>query len=512
MAYFLAIDLGTSGPKAAVVDSDGAILGHAFAPTQLVLLPDGGAEQSPTDWWQAIVRVSRQAIFNANVAPSAITHISATAQWSGTVSIGFDGKPLGNAIIWMDTRGQKTTVELCGGFPEVDGYNVFRALSWMRITGGGPSLSGKDSLSHVLYLQHERPDVYTRTQTFLEPKDFINYKLTGERVGTFDSMHLHWVSDARDPTGIRYSDTLLKRTGLETEKLPPMVKATDIVGTLNAEAAEDLGLARDVKVIGGTPDIHSAILGSGASRDFACHVYIGTSSWLTTHVPFKKTDITANMGSIPAALPGRYVLGTSQETAGACLEVLKRVTNAASYDAMLSAAASSPAGARKLLFIPWLVGERSPLADGRLRGGFSNMSLDVTHGDMVRAVLEGVAYNGRWLQEHVEKFIGRRTGTLNMIGGGARSELWCSIYADVLQRPVRQMLDPHHANARGAGLLAAVASGAISADAIDERVPVAKTFEPQAERRALYDDLYGAFREACTSARTLSHRLARSKT
>ena len=507
MAY-LAIDLGTSGPKAAVVERDGRILGHAFAATELVLLPGGGAEQDPEDWWRAIVQASRAAIEASSVGASAITHIGVTAQWSGTVLLDFDGKALGNAIIWMDTRGRERTVQLCDGFPSVDGYNVFRALQWIKLTGGGPSLSGKDSLSHILYVMHERPDLYTRTKLFLEPKDYVNYRLTGERVSTYEAMTLHWVTDTRDPQAIRYSDKLLKLTGLDKTKLPPMCRATDIVGTLNEDAANALGLRRDTKVIGGTPDIQSAILGSGASRDLACHLYLGTSAWLTTHVPFKKTDLKANMGSIPAALPGRYLIGDSQETAGACLTALRTMFGGQhTIEGMLSAAAESAPGAGKLVFMPWLYGERSPVADSKLRGGFMNLSLGATHGDLVRAVLEGVAYNGRWVHGYVEKFIGQETGPINVIGGGARSRLWCAIHADVLQRPVRQMAEPQHANARGVGLLAAVAAGDLSPDAIDALVPIAAEIAPNPANKALYDELYGAFQEAYVASRKLTHRL-----
>lgn len=512
MAHYLAIDLGTSGAKAGVVDARGAVLGHAFAPTALLLVDGGGAEQDPNDWWRALVDASTNAIAKAGVSADAIEAVSVTAQWSGTVALDRDGNALGNAIIWLDSRGRDQIARLASGFPNVGGYNVRTAAQWVRLTGGGPGLAGKDSLAHILFLQDRRPAQYAKTTTFLEPKDYLNYRLTGERAATFDSIALHWVTDNRDPDDVRYDNRLLQLAAIEREKLPRLCKATDTVGTLSAEAAKALGLKPATKVIGGTPDVPSAVIGSGASRNYAVHQYIGTSSWMSTHVPFKKADVLRNMGSLPAALPGRYFLANTQESAGECLNHVRRLldpTLAISHDELLQRAASARPGSGKLVFLPWLYGERSPIEDSQVRGGFLNLSLSSTQADIVRSVLEGVAYNARWLLKYVERYIGRVADGINLIGGGARSDLWCEIHADVLQRPVRQMADPILANVRGAGLLAAVALGHASPDEIDAHIPVARVFEPNRSNRAVYDELFTAFKASYKNNRDVMHGLNR---
>jgi xylulokinase len=240
-------------------------------------------------------------------------------------------------------------------------------------------------------------------------------------------------------------------------------------------------------------------------RDYEMHLYIGTSSWITCHVPFKKTDIFHNLAALPSAIPGRYLLTDEQECAGICLQYLRdnlffhedelfkgeKPKNV--YQAFDRIAESMPAGSGKLIFTPWLYGERAPVDDHTVRGGFFNQSLKTTRAHMVRAVFEGVAYNSRWLLQYVEKFIGRRAEAINMVGGGAKSAVWCQIMADVLDRPIRQMKDPIEVNVRGAALLASAAIGHLTYDEIGAHVPVEKTYTPNPDHRKIYDELFKEF-------------------
>ena len=161
------------------------------------------------------------------------------------------------------------------------------------------------------------------TSLFLEPKDWLNLRLTGRAAASFDSIALHWVTDNRDPARIRYDQALLRRAGVPQEKLPPLRAATDVLGPLLAGPAAALGVPAGMPVVTGTPDLHSAAIGSGATRDFQAHLYVGTSSWLTCHVPFKRTDMLRNIASLPSAIPGRYFVADEQETAGAALTFLR---------------------------------------------------------------------------------------------------------------------------------------------------------------------------------------------
>ena len=216
-------------------------------------------------------------------------------------------------------------------------------------------------------------------------------------------------------------------------------------------------------MVGGTPDLQSAAIGSGAVRDFEGHLYVGTSSWLTCHVPFKKTDLFHGIASLPSPLPGKYYVADEQEVAGASLnwlrdsiifpdDALRQTTTPDDFFPLLDdVAATSPAGSNGVIFTPWLNGERTPVDDHRLRGGWHDLSLQTTRADLVRSVLEGVAYNSRWLLGCVEKFTGQPFPALNFIGGGAQSRLWCRIMADVLDRPIRQVEHPIRANVRRRG-------------------------------------------------------------
>jgi xylulokinase len=252
-------------------------------------------------------------------------------------------------------------------------------------------------------------------------------------------------------------------------------------------------------VVTGTPDLQSAAIGSGATRDFQAHLYVGTSSWLTCHVPFKRTDMLRNIASLPSAIPGRYFVADEQETAGAALTFLRdRVLFDGTpppgayreFDRM--AAAASP-GSGGVIFTPWLYGERTPVEDHLLRGGFYNLSLSTTRDDLVRAVFEGVALNTRWLLAAVERFTKRRLEPIRFIGGGARSALWCQIFADVLGREIQQVADPVNANARGAGMLAAVALGELTFDDVPDRVTVTASHQPDPGTAGLYRMLYDEF-------------------
>lgn len=512
--HVLAVDLGTSGPKVALVSSEGAVVGGEFEPIELILLPGGGAEQDPEQWWRAIVTASRRAIANAGVPPGSITAVSVTAQWSGTVAIDATGRHIGNAIIWMDSRGQPFVADLVGGPVRVRGYDPRKLRTWIRLTGGAPSGSGKDPIAHILYLRHQHPDVYQQAAVFLEPKDYLNLRLTGETVASFDSIALHWLTDNRDPNAVDYHEDLLELAAIERDRLPRLTPATEIIGTVTAQAASELGLERDVVVIGGTPDVHSAAIGAGTTADLAAHLYIGTSSWITCHVPFKKTDLIHNIATLPAPVPGRYLIANEQETAGKALEWAARLLfpppiDAEVYAEMERMASRVAPGAGGVIFTPWLYGERTPVEDATLRGGFFNQSLETGRAELIRAVFEGVALNARWLLQHVEKLAGTRLDPIAAAGGGARSQLWAQIHADILGRTIRLAEDPVMANVRGAGLLAHAAIGTVAWNDIPHLVPVSSIHVPDPANTQRYERTYDAFRRIHRATRRITRDLNR---
>jgi len=503
--YILAIDLGTGGPKVALISADGEIAGFEFEATALIHTPDGGVEQDPDGWWQALTEAARRLLARGLVPPERIIALSCTTQWMGTVAVDRDGNHLMNAIIWMDTRGAPYARRITSGFPNVSGYGAVNLWRWLRFTGGVPSRTGKDSLGHILFIQNELPDVYGRTFKFLEPMDYLNMRFTGQAAASYDTITGHWLTDNRDLSRVKYVDKLVAMSGVDREKLPDLKPTGAVLGPITKEIASEFGLREDVQVVMGTGDTGSAAVGAGAVRDFDPHLYIGTSSWLTCHVPFKKTDIANSLTSLPSGIPGKYLVATEQDIAGGCITMLRdnlfrpddELSDGRAPDDVLDTfnrmAERIPPGSDKLIFTPWLNGERTPVENHLIRGGFFNQSLTTTRAHFIRAVFEGVAYNTRWMHEHVERFARRRLDNINFVGGGAKSSLWCQVHADVLDRTIRQLKEPGLANARGAGLLASVALGRLSFDDISDRTSFAATYQPNPDNRAIYDELFGEF-------------------
>jgi len=513
----IAVDHGTSAMKVALADTCGEVLAFESEETPLYLLPGGGAEQDPDEWWAAFVKATRRLLDNNPKAREDVVGICVSSQWSGTVAVDSNGRHLMNAIIWMDTRGEPYIRKKNQGIINVQGYGILNIARWLRSTGGLPAKSGKDSIAHILFLKNERPEIYDSTFKFLEPKDYLNLRLTGEFAATYDSIMLHWVTDIRDINNVHYSKGLIRKMGVDKDKFPRLLRSVDILGAVKPDIAQELGIPADTKVVAGSPDIQSAVMGSGAVRDFEGHIYIGTSSWITCHVPFKKTDISHNMAAVPSSIPGKYFLGNEQETAGACLKFLRdnvffgddptRFNSPKVFREFDKIVEQVPPGSNGLIFTPWLFGERTPVEDHTIRGGLHNISLSSKRDEIIRAVFEGVAYNSKWLFDLVERFIKRKMDPINMIGGGAQSDVWCQIYADVLNRTVRQVKDPIMANARGAAFIATVGLGFCKCDDIPNLVQYSNIFHPNPENSEVYGRLYSEFLNIYKTNKAMYRRL-----
>jgi xylulokinase len=275
-----------------------------------------------------------------------------------------------------------------------------------------------------------------------------------------------------------------------------------------------------VQVVAGTGDTTAAALGAGAVRDHDAHLYVGTSAWLSCHVPAKKTSLRDNIASLPAAVPGRYWVATVQDVAGRAVDWLienvladpDHPRSPEALDRLTELARSAPPGANGVLFAPWLNGERTPVDDPALRGAWFNLSLATTRADLARAVFEGIALNTRWMLEAVERFTGHADkpgglGAIRFIGGGATSTLWCQAMADVLNRPIDQIAEPQLANVRGAALLAGRALGELTWEQIPDLVAIEHRYEPDPALRERYDQAYAALLAHHQGNRTLYRRL-----
>jgi xylulokinase len=509
--HVLAIDLGTGGPKAALVDRAGRITAHEFEPTPLELLGDGGAEQDPDAWWAAITAAVRRVVGAGAVPVDDIVGVSITSQWSGTVAVDAEGRHLYPAVIWMDSRGAPYVHDLVTGPVNIAGYDPRRLKPWIQKTGGIPSHSGKDPVGHILWLRHERPEVYRAAHAFLEPCDYLNARLTGRQCASFDSIVAHWLTDNRDLTRVRYDAQLLGFAGLTESQFPELVPSASVVGEVLPDVAADWGLAPGTKVVTATGDVHSAVVGSGALGDYEGHLYMGTSSWLSCHLPQKRTDLLHNQAALPSAVPGRYFLANEHEVGGGALLWLRdQAGMVRDYAEANELAATSPPGSNRVIFTPWLNGERTPVDDHTIRGGWNNLSLTTNRADLVRSVLEGVAYNSRWLLDTVEKFVKRPLDGLNFVGGGAQSDLWCQIHADVCDRTIRRVADPQHANTRGAAFVAWLALGRADLAELNRAVTIDREFHPDPSTRAVYAPLYREFLKLYKAHKAIHARLNRT--
>lgn len=515
----IAIDHGTSGVKTALATTRGEIVDFEVEKSELIFTPDGGVEQDAEQWWEALVRTVRRIVGKSAVPAESIEAVCCSSTFSSTVAVDENAKPLMNALTWMDARGAPYVADKVKGLINIEGYAITKLLRWLPRAGGGPGLSGKDDIGHVLLVKNKFPDIYAKTHKFLGSKDYLNARLTGQFAASYDSISLFWITDNRDINNIHYDNSLIRGLGVDASKFPPLKKSTDILGTITTEFAAATGLKPETKVVIGAADLQSACVGSGAVRDFEAHIYIGTSSWILCHVPFKKTDPFHIIAALPSAIPGRYFCANEQEIAGRTLDFLvnnllyhknelrKDEPPEDVFEKLDAIAARVPAGSHGVIYTPWLNGEKTPVENHTLRAGFHNMSLTTNMDHLIRAMMEGVAYNSRWVLGYVEKFVKNKLDPINIIGGGALSDAWCQIYADVLGRTIRRVKNPIQSNARGAAYIAAAALGYISFDDITDLIQYSGKFEPNTAARKVYDELFNEFLRIYKNNKAMYRRL-----
>jgi xylulokinase len=502
----LAVDLGTSALKVGAVSVTGEMLACAETQLETERSAGGGAIQDASTWWEAVRRLAASVLGEVN--RERIVAVSCTGQWASTIPVDASGVPVGPCLMWLDTRGAEHARHAVGG--PLLGYSPVALATWIRRTAGVPSPFGGDPVSHMLHLEHDEPRTAAAARWYLEPVDYLSMRFSGRAAATLASMSAAWLTDNRNLIRPEYDPDLVRRLRLPGAKLPPLVRTGSLVGPVLPALASGLGLRPDVQVVTGTPDLHSAAMGTGAVGEGQAHMTISTTSWVSLPVARKKTDPIHSIATIPGFDPDRYLVANNHEAAGLCLRWLREALPTGrplSFEELTELAATTPAGSNGILFTPWIAGERSPVDDRYARGGWHNLSADTSGADLVRAVLEGVAYNARWLHDAVERFVDRRLDRLRIFGGGALSDLWCQIHADVLDRTIERVADPLHTNLRGAALFAGIALGAVQRHEVRELVAVERVFTPRAENRAVYDRLYAEFPRLYKRQRAMFARL-----
>jgi xylulokinase len=484
-ANALAIDLGTTACKASVIAIDGAVLGSGLTRLPVVFGDDGAAEQDAEQVWTLTLDACRTAIAEAGAgAAASVVAVCVASQWSSIVPVDANGDPVSPLHMWFDGRGHDLADALV---PDPDGE---AARCWADIHGFTPGTS----LRHILWFQSQ-PDIHARTAAYLEPMDYLNARFTGVIAATANSAMPLGLTDNRRLGCADWSPELIARAGVDRSRLPELTRSLSVLAPIRPEVADSLGIPRGVDVVTGANDSIAAAFGAGALEPGQAAMMMGTTGVLIAHHGARHVDPTRFIVTMPSALDDRYYVVAEGGLGGKLVELAlaevfgdDAVDGGAAFDKLSQAADASPPGASGVLFLPWVFGSASPALDRRHRGAFLGLSLGTSSSDIARAMLEGISMQMRWLVDEVEQAIGVDFGTIRFVGGGAQSDVWAAIMADVVGRPIVQLANPRHANARGAGFMAFVATGWLALEELDSLVPVKATFEPDAATTDLYSE------------------------
>ena len=516
----IGIDIGSTNVKAVLLTDDGRIA--ARASRALVWHREGPvAETDADDLWQAVIDAVAELGRTAGGLAGVAT-IGCTAQYSSTVPVGPDLRPLAPMRLYLDQRGTDHCFDILGRHE--DAFETWIERHPIPPIGGGLALG------HLLGFQLDDPDLHAVTTAYLEPVDYVVARLTGVVAATQGSMFASQLIDNRTLSATSYDAELLAMAEVDASRLPPIVATGSVVGVVSGPARERTGLGPGVAVVAGLTDSCAAGLATGAARAGRVGIAIGTTSVVLTTAPALGLDADHEIVTMPGTSATRYLVSAENGLGGRGVEhVLTHLVQAtdvlgdhaaadpfAGFDAALGA---SPVGSRGVRFLPWLSGSLAPQADPTMRGGFIGVSLESQRVDLVRAAAEGVAHNLRWLLDPVESFTGESADQVVLTGGAARSPGWAQILADVLQRPVHAVADSGHAGARavaawardqassaGTALVAdggEVSSADADADA-DAESPISASYEPDATTAAIHDQAQGEFTAAFEALRPLA--------
>lgn len=485
----LGIDIGTTAAKAALFGVDGRLQAVGSAEYPLYHIRPGWVEQQPEEWWQATVSAIRQALAQVEQGAVRIAGICVSAQAPTLIALDADGQALRPALIWMDRRAEAEVAEL---------EALLGAEHIYRVTGNRPDAFYVAS-KHRWYMKHE-PELLARTRTFVQITGYINYRLTG--LMSLDTAHAALLQ-LRDYASGAWSADIMAACGVEPHHFPEARPAHETLGGVSAAAAEVTGLRMGTPVMVGTVDGAAAALEAGAAGAGVAAEMTGTS---TVMIMPNNTGVTESAFiAMPHALPGINLLLGAMVSSGASLrwfrdqfadserETAAR-TQVDAFDLLTAQAAQAPAGSDGLIFLPYMMGERSPLWNTHARGVLFGLSLATPKAAVIRAILEGTAYALRHNVEVAQK-AGVPISEVRSVGGGTRSTLWNQIKADVLGVPV--LLPEASVGAPfGDALVAGLGVGLYSnvLETVQRVVKIKTRYEPDAARHALYSQQYGLFR------------------
>lgn len=492
MQYLLGIDLGTSGTKTVLFDVNGTALASSTIEYPLYQPKNGWAEQDPEDWWNAASQTIATVIRESGVNARDIAGVSLSGQMHGLVLLDENGKVLRKSILWCDGR----TGAECEEITNTIGYKRLIEIS------ANPALTGFTA-GKILWVRMNEPEVYAKAKHVLLPKDYVRYRLTGE-----------YYSEMSDASGTNlldvpnrcWSSEILEKLSIDPALLPPLLESSDKAGTVTEEAAAITGLCTGTVVAAGAADNMAAAVGTGVAAPGKALTTIGTSGVVFAHSKNVQIDPEGRVHTFCAAVPGEYTVMSCSLSAGLSLKWYRDTfckaeiaaaaeMNQDPYILMNQQAEQSPIGANRLIFTPYLMGERSPLLDSNARGTFVGLSAIHTRKDCLRAVMEGVMYSQR---QNLDVLRGMNVLPESMIacGGGAKSPFWRQMMSDIYDMPVKTSVNTE-GPALGAAILAGVAAGIFTdiptacAELVKEKEPM----QPDAGRHAEYEKVYEIYKQ-----------------
>ncbi|MCQ2401810.1 MAG: FGGY-family carbohydrate kinase [Lachnospiraceae bacterium] len=482
------------------------------------MLPNGGAEQDADEWWNAMCSATKELVGKTGTDTKTIDGITFCSQMQRLVLVDEDGIAVRRPMSYMDQRSGKEMKETESFGLQVSGVNVGMLIKSLVQTTAA-STSVKDPLWKYKWVRKNEPEVFRRVHKWLDVKEYLICRCTGEFVMTRDSAYSTFLYDSRKGKGI-WSESLCKMYGVDMRHLPEIKECTDIVGRLTKKAAEELGLSEGTPVFGGGGDATLIGIGAGCTEIGDTHIYSDTSGWVGTIIDKQVVDIECMIAGIVGAENGKYNYFAEMETAGKCFEwvmehlvldevnaYLEKVCVTDSkesiyeslYDYMSDVISKVSPGCGGVIFTPWLHGNRCPFEDPAAAGMFFNLKLETGKAQMIRAVLEGICYHLRWMLESEDKKI-RTSQTIRFVGGGALSKVTCQMLADITGRRIETVADTKDVGAVGAALLAAVGSGeAASSDVAKKLIAVENVYEPDPAAKATYDRNFEVFKKLYAS-------------
>lgn len=517
MSSILSFDIGTSGMKTCLYTMDGARLilkEQAYASYPLYFPGGGAAEQDPNDWWEALSACTRSIAERAPELMKTVEGISFCSQMQSLVLLDKDAQPVRRAMSYMDQRAGKIRAKYSGAGPKIAGTGIPLLLKSLHHTGV-VAASDKDPVWKYLWVKEHEPHSFARIHKWLDVKEALIAKLTGNFVMSEDSAFatLLLSKDHKNPA---FSQEMLKALSIDPQHLPQIVRSTDEAGLVLPEIARELGLPENVRVFSGGGDASLVGVGAGCTKPGESHIYMGTSGWLSAVTDKQLVDTSAMIASVVGVQSGLYNYFAELETAGKCLEWVRdhlaldeiniyldkknvaddpQSTYQNLYEYLSEVIATAEAGSGGVIFTPWLHGNRCPFEDPNARGMFFNISLETGKTEMLRSVIEGICYHFRWFLEVLEKKLPIK-GAIRFAGGGALSPVTASILADVIGRPIEVMKDPQNAGALGAAMVAAVGLGKIrDIPSAAELAEVDFTAEPNPQTKEVHERNYGAYRK-----------------